>query len=726
MTGGLLQIVTTGKQDIYLTIDPQITLFKKVYKRHTHFSIELEEIYPEQSINFNSLISFKIKNSNLLHRCYLQIDLPTLSFSDNQIINNDKINMYITAKNAKLNNLNSIITKWNNYYINLKNYVDIELQLYQQLTNKLLINNITIGDLKILVKQFNYNNKENKDKYKNNINLIIFNLIDITGYILSINLLISQQTDDQIHISINTINTNIKIKYYNIIKYLKYYNRKKNYYTNIYNQINQTNNQINFSYSKYLGHTFFEYFSIDIGGLEFQKYSNYYLHINQTHRIKQGYSDNYNQMIGNINNLTNYSTDTKKSTTLLIPLIFWFNKDIGSSLPLVAMKNSEVIISAKINSLKNIINFANYEEMFNIITNLDVLNNEDNDFILDTDFIINNNLIYSSYTINYDYRLINYKCTYINNTLLVYKFPDITMFELTYILTKFGKLYTFNELLKLNSNMNINQLTNLDYYLIDQFQWINFMLNINSYIGDKYKIASYYGFIDYNLYYSLINPPNIKLIGEFIYLNQDERLKFANSKLEYIIEVINESIYNSSNTSLDFELNINNPCKEFSWYIQPYIFTNGLYENGQNLQLLFDTVPYFKNDLISKQNITINQYDLLLENVNNNYYTNLLSYKYLNNTLPLGIYYYSFCLFPELTQPSGTINLRFIKGKKYSLVINNNFDLEYNNILNTININKNINKYIDYNKSYTIRFIAKCYDLLVINKAKANLIFSSS
>jgi hypothetical protein len=108
MTGGLLQMVTLGKQDIYLTINPEMTFFKKVYKRYTNFSFELKEIYTEQTINYNSLISFNIKNGDLLHRCYFEITLPTLSFSDNYI---QDIN-YINGKKNKLNilefNINEI------------------------------------------------------------------------------------------------------------------------------------------------------------------------------------------------------------------------------------------------------------------------------------------------------------------------------------------------------------------------------------------------------------------------------------------------------------------------------------------------------------------------------------------------------------------------------------------------------------------------------------------
>ena len=43
MGGGLLQLVASGAQDIYLTGNPQITFFKIVYRRHTNFSIECIE-----------------------------------------------------------------------------------------------------------------------------------------------------------------------------------------------------------------------------------------------------------------------------------------------------------------------------------------------------------------------------------------------------------------------------------------------------------------------------------------------------------------------------------------------------------------------------------------------------------------------------------------------------------------------------------------------------------
>ena len=53
MTGGLMQLVAYGAQDVYLTGNPQITFFKVVYRRHTNFSMEaIEQTFNGQAGNF--------------------------------------------------------------------------------------------------------------------------------------------------------------------------------------------------------------------------------------------------------------------------------------------------------------------------------------------------------------------------------------------------------------------------------------------------------------------------------------------------------------------------------------------------------------------------------------------------------------------------------------------------------------------------------------------------
>jgi hypothetical protein len=138
MTGGLLQIVTSGKQDIYLTINPEITFFKKIFRRHTNFSLELIEFLPDHPPNYNSLVTFNINKGDAIHRCYLEVELDKIIFDDNHITNET----YITRKDLVKRNLEKQQNKWLEIYKNLKNYVDIEIELYRNLKKLLELDNI--------------------------------------------------------------------------------------------------------------------------------------------------------------------------------------------------------------------------------------------------------------------------------------------------------------------------------------------------------------------------------------------------------------------------------------------------------------------------------------------------------------------------------------------------------------------------------------------------------
>lgn len=78
--GGLLQLVATGRQDVYLTGNPQTTFFKQVYRRHTNFSIECQRIPFETGVEFNKLITTTIpRNGDLLTQLMLEITLPQIT-----------------------------------------------------------------------------------------------------------------------------------------------------------------------------------------------------------------------------------------------------------------------------------------------------------------------------------------------------------------------------------------------------------------------------------------------------------------------------------------------------------------------------------------------------------------------------------------------------------------------------------------------------------------------
>lgn len=82
MTGGLMQLVAYGAQDVYLTGTPQITFFKSIYRRYTNFAMQAQDVpFIGQGDFGSSLTATVIRNGDLIHQMYLIMDLPEIDLS---------------------------------------------------------------------------------------------------------------------------------------------------------------------------------------------------------------------------------------------------------------------------------------------------------------------------------------------------------------------------------------------------------------------------------------------------------------------------------------------------------------------------------------------------------------------------------------------------------------------------------------------------------------------
>jgi len=87
MTGGLLQLVAYGSQDIYLTGNPEITYFKLIYRRHTQFSLETKELQFDNKVKFGNESSIIIKRyGDIITRTYLKITINPIIPSNNSLM----------------------------------------------------------------------------------------------------------------------------------------------------------------------------------------------------------------------------------------------------------------------------------------------------------------------------------------------------------------------------------------------------------------------------------------------------------------------------------------------------------------------------------------------------------------------------------------------------------------------------------------------------------------
>ena len=79
MGGGLLQLVSYGAQDIYISGNPQITFWKVLFKRHTNFARESIEVTFNGQADFNKRVTAIInRNADLMYRTYIQLVLPAV------------------------------------------------------------------------------------------------------------------------------------------------------------------------------------------------------------------------------------------------------------------------------------------------------------------------------------------------------------------------------------------------------------------------------------------------------------------------------------------------------------------------------------------------------------------------------------------------------------------------------------------------------------------------
>ena len=212
--------------------------------------------------------------------------------------------------------------------------------------------------------------------------------------------------------------------------------------------------------------------------------------------------------------------------------------------------------------------------------------------------------------------------------------------------------------------------------------------------------------------------PTASLWVDYIYLDTDERRRFAQLSHEYLIEQLQftgaESV--GTNTSIKPKLNFNHPCKELVWVTtatttgndnwfnyttQPTKITTGFdYRNYNSLGSALAASPYSSAipgyNLVSNPTKTaklvLNGNDRFSER-SGRYFNLVQSYQHHEN-IPAnaGINVYSFALKPEEHQPSGSLTMSRID----TAVLNMTVDSAY-----SVNYGANANLYI-YAVNYNV------------------------
>jgi hypothetical protein len=305
-----------------------------------------------------------------------------------------------------------------------------------------------------------------------------------------------------------------------------------------------------------VGHKLLKTIELEIGGQRIDKHYSEWLYIWNELSLPVGKRQGYNVMVGANDRNISSRLDASSSYELYVPLEFWFCRNVGLALPLIALQYHEVKI----------------------------------------------NIEYETSSLLKDVGLTNY--TYEEETQL----------------KPFSEVYTFIK----NSSF-----TQGDVTLTKANLWV-----------------------------------------DYIFLDTDERRRFAQLSHEYLIEQLqftgSDSITNSGDSMKSIRMNFNHPCKELIWTIRSS--AAGVYWNNYSTARV-------GNDHLDASNPVTNAKIMLNGNDRfatrkGDYFSIVQPYQHHENTpdkFHQGINVYSFALKPEEHQPSGTLNMSRIDTAVLSL-----------------------------------------------------------
>ena len=213
---------------------------------------------------------------------------------------------------------------------------------------------------------------------------------------------------------------------------------------------------------------------------------------------------------------------------------------------------------------------------------------------------------------------------------------------------------------------------------------------------------------------TLPNATSAALYVDYVYLDTDERRRFAQQSHEYLIEQVqfNEDVGLSA-SSKRIDLTFNHPVKELIWVVQPSDYTDckvppSNYRSGVGQQskrltpFVYDGTPVFQ------QTIQINGQDRL-DRRYGDYFNKVQPFQHhTGNPLGTGVYCYSFAVRPEEHQPSGTCN--FSRIDTATLVL-------------TMDGSEGINESDD--TTWNVRIYAINYNVLRVMSGMGGLAFSN-
>lgn len=389
-----------------------------------------------------------------------------------------------------------------------------------------------------------------------------------------------------------------------------------------------------FAWVNKIGYAIIQNVEIEIGSELIDKQYGDWLNIWNELTVSKN-KKNLKKMIGDINQLTDYSNG-KKSYKLIVPLQFWFNRIAGLALPVVCFQNNHIKINLELNDLNKCykITPTHYINIDN-----DFVNFEKNEYLIQT----------------------------VNNTTSLARFVHFDIIEKRLYIERLTK----NNFQSKNvSSFELNDIMNDDTKYI--IKGLNSDFEVMPQINSTERI-----FHNRSVNFKNISIKNCFLLVEYGFLDNDERIRFSQARHEYLIEqVVYNGEHNIDGLHQSFNVGFNQICKELIWVSQ----LNDACNNNQHFNytdsLIMENDKYKGDNIITRETILFNGNERLSMR-DSEYFTLVQPYEYHKNAPePAVINVYSFSLQPEKHQPYGVANLNKISNIELKISVKNNINFE--------------------------------------------------
>lgn len=341
MSGGLIELATYGAQNIYLTSNPEITFFKVVYRRHTHFSMESIRVNFDDIVGFDTHSTLTVpKVGDLIHKMYLEIELPEIDLK--RCLSDDKCSKDIKIKlNKSIKDYKTVIK-----FMSINRTAFVESHEILEAMN----NSSCKG---VISKVCNIFNDEDNEEFIKEFNKLVNNEDYVFNYEeISMKGILDKINDSRDEYKLEDVFELMKIGINKSIKVQDFYFKRVRLLKSLFED--SVNENIKFAWVDRLGHALIKEVEIRIGGDKIDKHYGDWLNIWYELTANRDKEDVYFKMIGNVEELTNFDREVKPRYKLKIPMQFWFNRYSGRSIPMIALEYHDVTFHIKFRKLEEV------------------------------------------------------------------------------------------------------------------------------------------------------------------------------------------------------------------------------------------------------------------------------------------------------------------------------------------------------------------------------------